>query len=182
MIHQQLFHVNKLLHENGILISFSGKLSQELIEEYGQAVRTHLEVDKRPKKEVYNIFSIFIEQTQNINNYWSKKQASGNFEKLSNFSIVTIGKTDTGHYICSGNMIDIHDIDPLASHIDGIKNLDKDALKRKYKEVLKRDLQPGATGAGLGLIDMARKVSQPLEYDITPMDSETSFLTLKAVV
>ncbi|MDF2816038.1 MAG: hypothetical protein K0Q81_2238, partial [Paenibacillus sp.] len=41
---------------------------------------------------------------------------------------------------------------------------------------------PDHVGAGLGLIDMARKATVPLEYSIIAQDDSLSFFTLKAIV
>jgi regulator of sigma D len=64
-----LLDVQNKLRQSGILICFSGRLSQGLIEEYGEAVKKYLETEDRPMNEIFNVFSIFIEQTQNIKNY-----------------------------------------------------------------------------------------------------------------
>lgn len=173
--------VQKTLRDNGILISFSGKLSQGLIEEYGAAVKSYMESEQRPQNEVFQIFSIFIEQTQNINNYCSLKQNSPFIDKITHSSLVTIGRTNNGHFICSGNVVDNADLDYLVSKIAPMITADKSALKLMYKEMLRQEMN-GGDGAGLGFIEIARKAREPLEYSITKFDEHLSFFILKAVV
>ena len=60
--------------------------------------------------------------------------------------------------------------------------MDKQELKQYYKQQLKADVPPGSNSAGLGLIDMARKASRPLEYSIMKLDEAVCFFTLKACV
>ena len=60
--------------------------------------------------------------------------------------------------------------------------MDKQELKQYYKQQLKADVPPGSNSAGLGLIDMARKASRPLEYSIMKLDQAVCFFTLKACV
>ena len=55
-------------------------------------------------------------------------------------------------------------------------------LKVLYKEQRRKPVMDNASGAGLGLIDMARKASQPLAYEVQEIDNNTAFFTLKAVV
>jgi uncharacterized protein YqgQ len=181
LLGNKLYEVQNVLRENGILISFSGKLSQALIEEYGEAVKKYLETEERPKSEVFNVFSVFIEQTQNIKNYVGSKEGSSSFERIASSSIVTIGKTEDGHFICSGNMVETRDLDKLLEKIDRLARLDKTELKKLYKEVMMSE-QPEQGGAGLGIIEMARKSSKPLEYSLTKLDESLTFFTLKAVV
>ncbi|KIL39171.1 hypothetical protein SD70_21745 [Gordoniibacillus kamchatkensis] len=182
MIDNHLLEVQAALRNNGILISFSGWLSQQLIEEYGQAIKMYLEAENRPKNEIYHIFSIFIEQTQNIKNYCLRKSGSPACDRIAQSSIVTIGKNASGSYICSGNLIENEDAAGLIARIESIVKLDKDELRRLYKEKLKLELPDHAGGAGLGFIDMARKATQPLEFSATKVDEHLSFFALKAVV
>lgn len=182
MNNQNLLGIQNVLRDNSVLISFSGKLSQGIIEELGEAVKKYLETEDVPKKEIFNIFSIFIEQTQNIKNYCFSKQEFKCYEQIAASCIVTIGKTEQGSFICSGNLLYKDDIGKVVETIDRLLAMDKDGLKKVYKETLKLDLQENATGAGLGLIDIARKASLPLEYSITNVDDQFSFFTLKAVV
>lgn len=182
MISNNLFELQKILNTNGLLISFSGRLSQGIIEELGEAVKKYLETEDRPKNDVFNIFSVFIEQTQNIKNYCESKKATAEYEKIANSCIVTIGKTGTANYICSGNIIEKIDAVKLADMIDQLIPMDKVALKKLYKEKLKQDVSPDSLGAGIGLIDIARKARLPLEYSVKDIDNDFSFFTIKAVV
>lgn len=177
----RLYEVQEFLRDNGILISFSGKLSQGLIEEYGEAVKKYMETEERPKSEVFNVFAIYIEQTQNIKNYAGAKQGSSIHERIGNSSVVTIGKTEDGYYICSGNMVENADLPKLLERIDRMAGMDKAELKKLYKETMMAEISAEG-GAGLGMIEMARKASKPLEYTVTPLDGEMSFFSLKAVV
>ncbi|WP_218103736.1 SiaB family protein kinase [Paenibacillus hemerocallicola] len=177
-----LLTVQNMLREYGILISFAGKLSQGLIEEYGAAVKSYLESEERPQNEIFHIFSIFIEQTQNIKDYCSIKQDSLFSDTIALSSIVTIGKTGNGHFICSGNVVEKEDLAKLTGRIDLLTAMDKAALKQLYKEKLRQELPEGSDSAGLGLIDIARKARDPLEYSVTELNEHLSFFTLKAVL
>ncbi|MHA6480797.1 SiaB family protein kinase [Paenibacillus sp. strain BS8-2] len=178
-----VLEVQQALRSRGILICFSGKLTQALIVEYGEAVKSYLETEDRPQNEVYNIFALFIEQTQNINNYIAIKTNSPHYETLLHSSIVTIGKTeDDGYLVCSGNLIENEDVAALESYIDPLMTMDKTELKALYRTKMKADLAPGAASAGLGLIDMARKSSTPLQYSIVERNNGLSFFTLNATV
>lgn len=181
MLGNRLYEVQQFLRDNGILISFSGKLSQGLIEEYGEAVKKYLETEERPKSEVFNVFAVYIEQTQNIKNYVGAKLGSPNHERIGNSSVVTIGRAEDGYYICSGNMVETEDLPRLLERIDRMADMDKTELKKLYKATMLAE-QPGMEGAGLGLIEMARKASKPLEYTVTPLDATMTFFSLKAVI
>lgn len=177
-----LLELQKILQSFGVLISFSGRFSQEIIEELGDAVKKYLETESLSQTDTYNVFSVFIEQTQNIKNYCTARSSSIFADKIANSGIVTIGKAPQGHYVSAGNLIEIADVAKFISHLNKIAGMDKLELKKYYKEQLKAGLPEGKLSAGLGLIDMARKASQPLEFSITEIDGEVCFFTLKAYI
>lgn len=182
MIQRNLLELQNDLHNYGVLISFSGRFTQGIIEELGEAVKKYMEIEDRPKNDIFNVFAVFIEQTQNIKNYSASKEGSLAYERVVNSGIITIGKSANGYFICSGNQIENRDVPMLSEKIENLIHLDKNALKKLYKEQIKKELPPGSTSAGIGLIDMARKASLPLDYSVTPLDGDFSFFVLKVNV
>lgn len=177
-----MLELQKLLQNYGVLINFSGRFTQEIIEELGDAVKRYLESETTSKSETFNVFSVFIEQTQNIKNYGAKDRDAQMRDRIANSGIVAIGKADEVYFVFSGNIVENKDIGPLTKKLDEIASLDKDGLKRLYKAQLKKPLAPEATGAGLGLIDMARRAVRPPTYSITGLDERVSFFTLEIYV
>lgn len=176
-----LLDLQKVLQSYGVLINFSGRLTQEIIEELGDAVKKYLE-NEATQNDTYNAFSVFIEQTQNIKNYGSRKAGSALEERIANSAIIAIGKSGEGYFVSSGNLVENHDLSPLRAKLDQICALDKLGLKKLYKEQLRKEIPADSMGAGLGLIDMARRSSQPLTYSVVQLDGQVSFFTLKVYV
>lgn len=179
---KNLLELQNILQNSGILISFAGRFSQGIIEELGEAIKKHMEAEDNPKNDIYNVFSIFIEQTQNIKNYSVCKKGSDFYDKISNSGIVTIGKANPGYFICSGNLIENYDVPALKEKLDTIMHLDKNELKKLYKEQIRKELKPHCLGAGIGLIDIARKASIPIEYSIQKLDEYFSFFEIRVTV
>ncbi len=178
-----LLSLHERLREEGVLISFCGKLSQEIIVELGQAIRKYLETEDTPKTGIFSTFSIYIEQTQNINNYCAAKHGSRHYETIASSCIVTIGNADGGSkFVSSGNLVENTDIPRLEDAVQQVSERDKDALKALYKQKLKEPLPDDGQGAGMGLIDIARRASRPLEYSLKPVDENLSFFTLRAII
>lgn len=178
----KLIELQKTLKEKGILISFSGRFSQGIIEELGDAIKKHMETEELPRNDIYNVFAIFVEQTHNIKNYTALKQNTAYYDSIVNSGIVTIGKKDEGYFISSGNLIENEDVKALAERINNISSLDKLELKSLYKKQIKKESEPGSMGAGVGLIDIARKASRPISYSINNVDDVLSFFTITVIV
>jgi hypothetical protein len=178
----KLTEIQKVLDSNGILICFSGRFSQGLIEEIGDAVKQHMENEERPKNDVFNVFSIFIEQSQNIKNYVITKENSPGFNRIANSTIICIGQEEGRYFIWSGNVLNNCDIAPLQAKLEKVVGTSKDELKKMYKEQIKKEFEPGQTGAGIGLIDIAKRSGQPLEFSIENIDETHSRFELKVRV
>ena len=169
----------------GIMISFSGEFSQGIIEELSVAIEKHLNKENLAKGDVYNVISIFVEQAQNIRNYCAEKEpvtTQEDYELIASSGIVTIGKDEEGYFIYSGNLIELQDMGILLNHLDQLSTLDKENLKKLYKEQRRKDRQECKRGAGLGLIDIFRKASYPVVYSFSEYNQRLKFYSIKVTV
>ena len=66
----------------------------------------------------------------------------------------------------------------LAGRIDELNGLDKRTLRRRFKEQLRAPHQAGSRGAGLGLLDIARRAAPPMLLARTPLTGEWEFVSL----
>ena len=185
MINDKIHLLIGELSQFGVIISFNGSFTQGIIEEIGEAIKNYLDNDKEDNEtKIYDTFAVYIEQAQNIKNYFLKKSHNGidkNILRLAYESIIVIGKEKDQFYVCSGNLIENCDIEVLKSNIDYINSLSRDELRKYYKEKLRQN-RTSDFGAGLGLIDMRKKASAPLEYYFVERKDGFSFFTLKIVI
>ena len=170
------------LKEEGIIFSFSGPVSQSLLEGIGETLRQKMTLEETSTNVTQKVFSIFVELMQNVINY-SAEKGSGSEEELDlSFGILVIGKQGEHFYIQCGNYISQEQRAPLTEKLSKIQTLDSHELKRYYKEQRRKEATEGSKGAGLGFIEMARKATQPLEYDIIPTETGKEFFVVTARV
>lgn len=81
----------------------------------------------------------------------------------------------------SCNLVPNSIIDDLQKKITDINAMDADTLRNFYFDVLSNSGFSDKGGAGLGLIEMARKSSRPIQYYFFPVDDSFSrfFLTIE---
>lgn len=158
----------------GLLICFSGLFSQGIIEEIGNSVRRHLENEGVKKEVVTDIFAACIEQTQNIKNYLAGKK----FPAASRNAIMTIARKNDRYILSFGNVIEKNDTGNLVKRIETVNSLDKAGLRSFYREQLRRGPSRRTGGAGLGLIDIARRASAKLAYLVQGIDGVCDFFIL----
>jgi hypothetical protein len=173
------------LKKEGIIFCFCGSVSQSIVEGIGETLWQRLEIEGTEMSTIGRVFPIFVEQMQNIVSHSSERITS---EKTGGeeirFGIMIVGKSSDGRfYITCGNYVDKAAAESIRQKLEGIREMDKDQLKDLYREQRKQAKSDGKSkGAGLGFIDMARRASAPLEYDIVPVNAETSFFSMTTTV
>ena len=173
-----LWQLRNSLNEQGILLCFNGPLSRSIIEEMGVAVRGYLESEAMAKGQVGDIFSVYIEQVQNIRQYAARRATDPADLQRLNAAIVTIRRRDEQYTVSAGNLVEHPDVPELEERLRLLENLDAAGLKKLYKETLKKPRTGG--GAGLGLINMARTLRRPLAFSFQPIDQRFVFFALSA--
>jgi hypothetical protein len=166
-----------------IILYYCGPIAHASIEGVAQTLRKNLEYEEAGHLTSQSVFSVFIEEMQNILNYSAERLATTETtESELRVGVVVIGHKDNGYYILCGNRVYNSDVEVLKSNIESICHMNKDELKALYKERRRMEPSPGSKGAGLGLIEMARKATGPLEYSFVPIDDVLSFFTIQVVV
>lgn len=180
---ENLYGFYRGLKQDGIIFCFSGPTSQSVVEGIGEALRHKMELEETSMTVSHRVFSIFVEQMQNVVNY-SAEKAQGPDDEARDLrnGMVVVGKQDESFYVISGNYIARDDAKRLAAILDRLRDMDREELKAYYKEQRRREPDAGSKGAGLGLIETARKASQPLGYQVAEVDDHYSFLSINAVI
>ncbi|AHL74254.1 hypothetical protein CH92_03795 [Stutzerimonas stutzeri] len=176
-----LFAMRESYNRQQIMLCFNGPISRSLIEEIGNALRNYLAADHANASSAMDVFAVYIEMTQNIRHYakvrnWADQEAG---------ATVVVARNDSdGRYVVSaGNLIETADGEALLATIEDLASLDKAQLKVRYKEQLRKPREDNtASGAGLGLIDIARKSSEPLKASLQTVANGRSFISLSAVI
>lgn len=87
-----------------------------------------------------------------------------------------IGET---YFISSANLVDESKKEFLTEKLEQVNKLDKDGLKQLYLDILTNESLSEKGGAGLGLVEMARKSGQKLDFDFKTINDIYSFFYLQ---
>lgn len=79
------------------------------------------------------------------------------------------------YFITTGNLIIKENIEKLEGQLKQVNTLNKEELKKLYIHVIANNKLSSKGGAGLGLIEMARKSGHKIEYSFDNYDDEFSF-------
>jgi len=121
------------------------------------------------------LFMFVLENLQNITRH---SLNLGNY----GMSLVIYTKTDEGYTVTTGNAIVNEEVKELNDRLEEINRLEPDQIKEIYRTVLQSSDLSSKGGAGLGLLEMARKTGNKLDFDFIPLDNEHSYFILSKTV
>lgn len=166
-----------------IFSSFQGEITESILNNLLKEIESHLESTEEDFKKQRKVYNILVEALQNLYHHTDKypdvKVGGGELVKSVAFYIA---KVNEQYLIVTANYIDRENIKPLKAKLDKINDLDKEGLRTFYKEVLDNGQYSVHGGGGLGMIDMARKSGNKLEYNFEEIDAEYGVFILKIKV
>lgn len=171
---EDIMKLKEHFSEQGILLSFNGSFTHGIIEEIGSAIKRHLEGEQLERGVVTDVFSVYVEQTQNVRNYLNRKNLTSGPESSA---IMVVVNAHGCYTMCSGNSVEKEDVPELVARLEKINSLDRGGLRKLYKEQLRAERDENASGAGLGLIEIARRASGKVEYRIDPRNEHYDFFS-----
>jgi hypothetical protein len=163
-----------------INISYSGPMWEDGIIGLSEMVRTSLSGDDLPLKASKAIFSVFVEQVTNMLMYSEEKDANAkkSNEKVA-MGMMVLGNKGKTYFIQTGNAIKSGNAHVIAERIDYLNTLDKKGLRQYHREKLRtKNDNPDSKGAGLGLIEIARRASAPIKYSFEKLDEKFSYFSM----
>ena len=183
MLAQEYYEFKNGLNLKGIIFSFTGYISEKILFALGEAIRQKMVLEEVGPGLTKKVFSVFVEQVQNIIRYSEDRIAGGkgNPQVLSS-GVITVGNEGEHFFIVCGNVVSTQSMENLKSRLDHLASLDKSQLRAFYKEKLKQAPEEGSQGATIGLIEIARRSSEPVEWDFHKIDRNQAFFCLKAYI
>lgn len=158
------------------MLSFKGDITSELLTSILQIMESkldNLQEEPKIKKKVYNVL---VECLQNLYHHMDEVAPEQN-DKIRS-AIFMIGKIDNQYNIITGNYIKNDNVSGLKKRLDDINQLSKEELKEYYKAVLNNGEMSLKGGGGLGMIDIARKTGEKLNFNFANVDDKFSFFSL----
>lgn len=121
------------------------------------------------------LFMFVLESLQNVTRHSDHNQ-------FADMSLVVYSKTGNGYTVTTGNVLPTSRINDLKSRLVEINKLNADEIRNIYRQMLSNSEFSSKGGAGLGLIEMAKKTGNKLDYDFVQLDDEHSYFILSKTV
>lgn len=170
------------LNGGNVLLSYKGNISTDLINNVLDSIETKLQESDEKSKVRKKVYNVLVEGLQNLYHHNDDLPNSYRKDFENGFGVLVIKKLEKAYKVSTGNFIVTARIEELKNRIDKINSFSKEELKEEYKSVLNNQQMSNKGGGGLGLIDIARKTGNKLEYMFHNFDEDYYFFSLDIYV
>jgi hypothetical protein len=167
--------------KDNIVLYYKGNVDSDVINHILDSVEEKLvAVNENPKlrKKVYNVL---VESLQNLYHHVDKVPDDYE-EQAEKFGLLVVRKVAEGYRLVTGNFVQGENMEKLEEKIKRINRSSHEEIKELYKFILNHQRISAKGGGGLGLVDIARKTGNKLDYAFVSYNDNYSFFYLDILV
>ena len=176
----------KSLHDemlnDGVNFCFTGYMSEEMVLGVGKTLKQKFELEEVDRKTSRDLFSIFVEMSQNVIRYSAQNQTQQSDPVTIDlrYGALSIGEKDGQRFIACGNLICREHAPRLMKNLEEIREMSQAELKTLFKDKLRGETPEGSKGAGVGMIEIARRARKGFDFTFEDACEDRQFFTITA--
>ncbi|MCH2232771.1 MAG: SiaB family protein kinase [Crocinitomicaceae bacterium] len=164
------FELDLILKEDDFSMIYRGEFNDEMTYELMELLNSGINDKKWVRKRLsYLVAECF----QNV----IRHADTENSDKPD--PILITRKKKGNHFITSINLVENSEIEKLNEMLSALNKLDDSNIDEAFHEALQKNQMSEKGGAGLGLIEMARKTKNPLQHEFLPYSDDESIFVLQ---
>ncbi len=172
------YQLYKTMKTNEISLVYEGEVTQDITKTFTSLTEKSLTKSAESNQVQRKVFNVMVECLQNI----SKHADTLSEDDEERRGIVMVSKGEDSYNIITGNIIKNSKVPELQSTLETVNSLDKEGLSELYKKQIKEGRISDKGGAGLGLIDIAKKTGSKLTYQFKTLNEDRSFFILTSTI
>ena len=168
--------------DGNIILFYKGNVDSDVINQILDEVENKLVAlndQSRLRKKVYNVL---VESLQNLYHHVDRVPSDFEDQSAERFGILALRRVDGGYRIITGNFVQVDNVEKLEEKIKRINRSSREEIKELYKFILNHQRISAKGGGGLGLVDIARKTGNKLQYSFRKYDDAYAFFYLDILV
>lgn len=164
---------------SGFPLIYKGEMNHQIMRSFAFMANRKIAENNIPTPIRKRVFHIMIECLQNITKH--SDDFDKNDKQIGN-GLFIVGYNKDSFYVMTGNLVRNEKMKPLEDRIIQLNSSDKHQLKELFLKQMMTGSLNEKGGAGLGLIDIARKSGKKLFYHFAPYDHHRHFFLLVASI
>ncbi|SMO57887.1 hypothetical protein SAMN06265379_10359 [Saccharicrinis carchari] len=173
------YQLYQTMKTNEISLVYEGEVTQEITKTFTSLTEKNLAKSEESNAVQRKVFNVMVECLQNISKH---ADSLGDEEGEERRGIVMVSKGDDSYNIITGNVIKNDKVEGLTKNLEQVNSLDKKGLSELYKNQMREGKFSDKGGAGLGLIDIAKKTGSTLGYQFKTLNDQVSFFILTSTI
>lgn len=162
------------------IFDYMGRVEDEDVTDILSAIERILKDRNESPKLFKKIFNVLIELVQNLHHHG---EVPSDFDvSYEKFGVLILRDEGTQYRICAGNFIKIDGLRLIRDRIDQINTLSSTETQSLYRIILGNDQFSGKGGGGLGMVDIARKSGNNMEYQFFEYNPNFLFLAIDVII
>jgi len=172
------YRLYQLFNEQYVQWAYCGDFTSEKTDLMIRFFENFLQQENIILKIQRRAFYIFVEGIQNVHRHQLTPESTSPLQR----GFLLFQQQVQHLAFTMGNIIENSQEKFISSRLDTLNKMSREELNNYYKKILKNDVLSEKGGAGLGLIEIARKSENILNYHFMPLDDRFSFFYLRMVV
>ncbi|TLX77152.1 hypothetical protein E9993_05575 [Labilibacter sediminis] len=173
------YQLYRTMKTNEISLVYEGEINQDITKTFTSLTERNLAKSEESNAVQRKVFNVMVECLQNISKHADSLSEDDQKERRG---IVMVSKGEESYNIITGNVIKNSKVPGLRESLEQVNSLDKKGLSTLYKTQMREGKLSEKGGAGLGLIDIAKKTGSTLTYQFKEIDEELSFFILTSTI
>jgi hypothetical protein len=178
-----IYDFHKEMLSNKFTLVYEGEITHQITKAFTSLAENKMDSYSEDASMKKKVFHVMVECLQNLSKHAEEFDMGGQPGAGNGIFIVgRVGDDNQDYHVMTGNAVESAKVSDLKALLEKINHLDKEGLKELFKKQMREGSLSEKGGAGLGLIDIARKTGEQLEYHFVEIDDKTSFFLLRTKI
>lgn len=179
---KNLYGTRQKMIDSGFSLVYEGIIDHNIIKAFASLTEKKMDTLNEELVIKKKVFNVMVECLQNISMHTEDSYNDDPLRNLYGNGIFIVGKVGPTYNIITGNYVETGNVPSLKSTLDSLKELNINELKILHREKLKESEITFKGGAGLGLIEIAKKANGKIDYHFIDDENNQSFFILKVEI
>jgi len=170
---------NNIETDDGNGMSYAGEINADVLDAVFQTLESNFKVKWNDSTKEKKFMAVVTELFQNVYHHLPASEPDGESNVEQRMAIFFVRRTPGDiYYIYTGNYILATEKLAIKKRIDIVNSMNEESLKEFYRDKLAESKLSDKGGAGLGVIDIARKSNHKINYKFDTVSNKYSFFSL----
>lgn len=166
--------------DDDAIFDYKGRIEDDDVTSILNSIENLLKAREESPRIFKKIFNILVELVQNLYHHGEVPEELD--IPYNKFGVLILRDEGMQYRISAGNFIKIDGLKLIRDRIDQINTLSSDETQSLYRLILNNEQFSEKGGGGLGIVDIARKSGNNMEYQFFDFGPNYLFLSVDVII